>query len=37
MRDLLKVLFIKGIIFLCKFIDWREQSEQRYPAFEPDW
>jgi hypothetical protein len=34
MRDLLKVLLIKGIILLCKFIDWREQ---RYPAFEQDW
>ena len=40
MRDLLKVLLIKGIILLCKFIDWREQREQReqrYPAFEQDW
>ena len=37
MRDLLKVLLIKGIIFLCKFIDWRERWEQRYPAFEQDW
>ena len=37
MGDLLKVLLIKGIILLCKFIDWREQWEQRYPAFEQDW
>ncbi len=37
MRDLLKLLLIKGIILLCKFIDWREQREQRYPAFEQDW
>ena len=37
MRDLLKALLIKGIILLCKFIDWRERCEQRYPAFEQDW
>ena len=37
MRDLLMVLLIKGIILLCKFIDWRERWEQRYPAFEQDW
>ena len=37
MRDLFRVLVIRGIIWVCKFIDWREQREQRYPAFEPDW
>jgi hypothetical protein len=37
MRDLLKMLLIKGIILLCKFIDWRERCEQRYPALEQDW
>ncbi len=37
MRDVLTVLLIKGIILLCKFIDWREQCEQRYPLLEQDW
>ncbi len=37
MRDLLNVLLITGVILLCQFIDWREQREQRYPAFEQDW
>ena len=37
MRDLIRMLLITGVILLCKFIDWREQGEQRYPAFEQDW
>jgi hypothetical protein len=36
MRDLFKALLITGIIWLCKFIDWRERREQQYLAFEQD-
>jgi len=37
MRDLFKVLVIKVIVWLCRFIDWQERREQRYLAFEQDW
>jgi len=37
MKAMKGMLLIKGIILLCKFIDWREQREQRYPALEQDW
>jgi hypothetical protein len=36
MRELIRVLLIMGVILLCKFIDWREQGEPRYLAFEQD-
>jgi hypothetical protein len=37
MKDLFRVLLIKGIVWLCRFIDWRERREERYLAFEQDW
>lgn len=37
MRDLIRVLVIRGIIWGFKFIDWRERREQRYPVFKQDW
>ena len=37
MKNFMEAILVMGVIFLCKFIDWREQREQRYPAFEPDW
>ena len=37
MRDLFKVLVIKVIVWLCRFIDWQERREERYLAFEKDW
>ncbi len=37
MKNFMEAILVMGVIFLCKFIDWREQREQRYPAFEQDW
>ncbi len=37
MSNFMRAILVMGIILLCKFIDWREQREQRYPAFEQDW
>jgi hypothetical protein len=37
MRDLIRMLVIKGIVWLCRFMDWREQREQRYLAFSQEW
>jgi hypothetical protein len=40
MKNFMEAILVMGIIWLCKFIDWREQreqGEQRYPAFEQDW
>jgi hypothetical protein len=31
------MIVIKGIVWLCRFIDWRERREGRYLAFEQDW
>jgi hypothetical protein len=37
MRDLIRMLVIKGIVWLCRFIDWRERREMRHLALEQDW
>jgi hypothetical protein len=37
MKDLFIALLIMGIVWLCRFIDWRERREQRYLALSQDW
>ena len=37
MKKFLRALMVKGIIWLCRFIDWRERREQRHLAFGQDW
>jgi hypothetical protein len=36
MKVLFEMLVVTGIFGLCRFIDWRERRERRYPAFEQD-
>ena len=37
MKNFMEAILVLGVIFLSKIIDWREQCEQRHPAFEQDW
>ncbi len=37
MSHFMRAILVMGVILLCKFIDWRERCDQRYPAFEQDW
>ncbi len=37
MKSLFKSLVVMGIVWLCRFIDWRERREQRSLAFSQDW
>jgi hypothetical protein len=34
MKNFIEAILVMGVIFLCKFIDWREQ---RCLALEQDW
>jgi hypothetical protein len=37
MKEWGTTFLVRGIIGLCKFIDWLERREQRSPAFDQDW